>query len=396
MKNVFLIKYGELAIKGKNRHIFENKLVVNIKRNLKELGGFAVIKEQGRIMVEPLEGEDVDVDAVLDRLSRIFGIIGIAYGFKEDEVSMDAVKRLALVQMKQECEEADVDQLTFKVDTKRADKRFPLNSMEVSAEIGGYLLDELGSSVKVNVRKPDITLMVELRNHTYVYAKTHKGAGGMPYGTNGKATLLLSGGIDSPVAGWMIAKRGVEVDAVYFHAPPYTSERAKEKVADLAKKVAVYTGNMKLHVINFTDIQLQIYERCPHEQLTLIMRRIMMYVTEAIAKKNGSMGLITGESIGQVASQTMQGLVVTDNAATMPVFRPLIGFDKEEIVQIAKKIDTFETSILPYEDCCTIFVAKHPETKPKLEYIEKSEALLDDIIEEMMAKAIEEMEIIHC
>ena len=393
MKNVFLIKYGELAIKGKNRHLFENKLVTNIKRNLKTIGDFLVSKEQGRIMVEPIDNDEIDVDQVLDRLSRIFGIIGIAYGLKEDEVSIDAIKHLALIQMKQECKEKSI---TFKVETKRADKRFPMNSMEISAEIGGYLLSELGEQVKVDVRKPDVTLMVELRNHTYVYAKTHKGAGGMPYGTNGKATLLLSGGIDSPVAGWMIAKRGVEVDAVYFHAPPYTSERAKEKVVDLAKKVAVYTGNMKLHIINFTDIQLKIYERCPHEQLTLIMRRIMMYVTETIAKRNGSMGLITGESIGQVASQTMQSLVVTDDAATMPVFRPLIGFDKEEIVQIAKKIDTFETSILPYEDCCTIFVAKHPETKPKLEYIERSEGLLDDIIEEMMAKAIEEMEIIHC
>lgn len=393
MKNVFLIKYGELAIKGKNRHLFENKLVANIKKNLKTIGEFVVSKEQGRIMVEPVDDAQIEVEQVLDRLSRIFGIIGIAYGLKEEEVSFEAIKRLALMQMQQECADGPI---TFKVETKRADKRFPMNSMEISAEIGGYLLDKLGDKVKVDVRHPDVTLMVELRNHTYVYAKTHKGAGGMPYGTNGKATLLLSGGIDSPVAGWMIAKRGVEVDAVYFHAPPYTSDRAKEKVVDLAKKVAIYTGNMKLHIINFTDTQLKIYERCPHEQLTLIMRRIMMYITEAIAKKNGSMGLITGESIGQVASQTMQSLVVTDDAATMPVFRPLIGFDKEEIVQIAKKIDTFETSILPYEDCCTIFVAKHPETKPKLEYIERSEALLDDIIEEMMAKAIEEMEIIHC
>ncbi|WP_410496865.1 tRNA uracil 4-sulfurtransferase ThiI [Cellulosilyticum sp. ST5] len=393
MKNVFLIKYGELAIKGKNRHLFENKLVANIKKNLKTIGEFVVSKEQGRIMVEPVDDAQIEVEQVLDRLSRIFGIIGIAYGLKEEEVSFEAIKRLALMQMQQECADGPI---TFKVETKRADKRFPMNSMEISAEIGGYLLDKLGDKAKVDVRHPDVTLMVELRNHTYVYAKTHKGAGGMPYGTNGKATLLLSGGIDSPVAGWMIAKRGVEVDAVYFHAPPYTSDRAKEKVVDLAKKVAIYTGNMKLHIINFTDIQLKIYERCPHEQLTLIMRRIMMYITEAIAKKNGSMGLITGESIGQVASQTMQSLVVTDDAATMPVFRPLIGFDKEEIVQIAKKIDTFETSILPYEDCCTIFVAKHPETKPKLEYIERSEALLDDIIEEMMAKAIEEMEIIRC
>lgn len=393
MKNVFLIKYGELAIKGKNRHLFENKLVSNVKRNLKEIGEFIVTKEQGRIMVEPVEDDSIDVESVIDKLGRIFGIVGIAYGIKDEEVSFEAVKRLARVQMEQIVGDK---QVTFKVDTRRADKRFPMTSMEVSCELGAYLLDEFKDAIKVDVRKPEITLMVEIRNHTYVYLKTYKGAGGMPYGTNGKATLLLSGGIDSPVAGWMIAKRGVEVDAVYFHAPPYTSDRAKQKVVDLAKKVSMYTGNLKLHVVNFTDIQLKIYERCPHEELTIIMRRIMMYIAEAIAKQNGSMALITGESIGQVASQTMHSLVVTNDAATMPVFRPLIGFDKEEIVQIAKRIDTFETSIQPFEDCCTIFVAKHPETKPKLEYIKKSEALLDDIIEEMIEKAINEVEIIHC
>lgn len=394
MKHVFLIKYGELAIKGKNRHIFENKLVANVKRNLKEIGEFEVTKEQGRIMVEPVDSATIDVETVLDRLGRIFGIVGIAYGLKDDEVSYEAVQRLALKQMKEVCKPGK--QITFKVESKRADKRFPMTSMEVSSSIGAYLLDELKEEVKVDVRHPEVTLMVELRNHTYVYINTYKGAGGMPYGTNGKATLLLSGGIDSPVAGWMIAKRGVEVDAVYFHAPPYTSDRAKQKVVDLAKKVSMYTGSMKLHVVNFTDIQLKIYECCPHEELTIIMRRIMMYIAEAIAKKNDSMALITGESIGQVASQTMHSLVVTNEAATMPVFRPLIGFDKEEIVQIAKKIDTFETSIQPFEDCCTIFVAKHPETKPKLEYIKKSEALLDDMIEEMMQKAIDEVEVIHC
>lgn len=393
MKNVFLIKYGELAIKGKNRHLFENKLVTNVKRNLKEIGEFIVTKEQGRIMVEPAEGNITDVDAVLDKLSRIFGIVGIAYGIKDEEVSFEAVKRLARLQMEQVIGD---EPITFKVDTRRADKRFPMTSMEVSCELGAYLLDEFKDTVKVDVRRPEVTLMVEIRNHTYVYVKTYKGAGGMPYGTNGKATLLLSGGIDSPVAGWMIAKRGVEVDAVYFHAPPYTSDRAKQKVVDLAKKVSVYTGSMKLHIVNFTDIQLKIYERCPHEELTIIMRRIMMYIAEAIAKQNGSMSLITGESIGQVASQTMHSLVVTNDAATMPVFRPLIGFDKEEIVQIAKRIDTFETSIQPFEDCCTIFVAKHPETKPKLEYIKKSEALLDDLIGEMIEKAINEVEVIHC
>lgn len=393
MKNIFLIKYGELAIKGKNRHLFENKLLTNVKRNLKDMGEFVVTKEQGRIMVEATNHDSTDVEMVIDRLSRIFGIVGIAYGLKEEENSFEAVKRLAKVQMEKEIGHK---QVTFKVETKRADKRFPMTSMEVSCEVGAYLLDEFQEAVKVDVHQPEITLMVEIRNHTYVYVKTYKGAGGMPYGTNGKATLLLSGGIDSPVAGWMIAKRGVEVDAVYFHAPPYTSERAKQKVVDLAKKVSMYTGSMKLHVVNFTDIQLKIYERCPHEELTIIMRRIMMYIAEALAKQNGSQALITGESIGQVASQTMHSLVVTNNAATMPVFRPLIGFDKEEIVQIAKRIDTFETSIQPFEDCCTIFVAKHPETKPKLEYIKKSEALLDDIIEEMIQKAIDEVEIFHC
>lgn len=393
MKNVFLIKYGELAIKGKNRHLFENKLVTNVKRNLKEIGEFIVTKEQGRIMVEASESNTIDVETVIDKLSRIFGIVGIAYGIKDDEVSFEAVKRLARLQMEQVIGD---EPITFKVDTRRADKRFPMTSMEVSCELGGYLLDEFKDALKVDVRHPEVTLMVEIRNHTYVYVKTYKGAGGMPYGTNGKATLLLSGGIDSPVAGWMIAKRGVEVDAVYFHAPPYTSDRAKQKVVDLAKKVSVYTGSMKLHIVNFTDIQLKIYEKCPHEELTIIMRRIMMYIAEAIAKQNGSMSLITGESIGQVASQTMHSLVVTNDAATMPVFRPLIGFDKEEIVQIAKRIDTFETSIQPFEDCCTIFVAKHPETKPKLEYIKKSEALLDDIIKEMIEVAINDVEVIQC
>ncbi|MFQ9695362.1 MAG: tRNA uracil 4-sulfurtransferase ThiI [Zhenhengia sp.] len=391
MTNVFLVKYGELAIKGKNRYIFENRLVTTIRRNLKPLGKFEVQKEQGRITVEPKE-ENIDPQIVIDKLSRVFGIIGIAYGTKREEVSFDAVKELALEHMKAELEHKDY--LTFKVNTKRADKRFPMASMEVSAELGAYLLDEFPDKLKVDVHNPDMILTVELRNGTYVYSKTHKGAGGMPYGTNGKSTLLLSGGIDSPVAGWMIAKRGVEIDAVYFHSPPYTSERATQKVIDLARKVAMYTGGMKVHIVPFTDIQMAIYEKCPHEQLTIIMRRIMMEIAQRIAESNESMSLITGESIGQVASQTMHSLVVTDDSARMPVFRPLIGFDKEEIVQIAKKIDTFETSILPYEDCCTIFVPKHPETKPRLESIERSEEALADCIEEMIEEAIRTTEVV--
>ena len=391
MTNVFLVKYGELAIKGKNRYIFENRLVTTIRRNLKPLGKFEVQKEQGRITVEPKEN-NVDPDTVIDKLSRVFGIIGIAYGTKKEEVSFEAVKELALEHMQAELK--NKKHLTFKVNTKRADKRFPMASMEVSAELGAYLLDEFPDQLKVDVHNPDLILTVELRNGTYVYSKTHKGAGGMPYGTNGKATLLLSGGIDSPVAGWMIAKRGVEIDAVYFHSPPYTSERATQKVIDLAKKVAMYTGGMKVHIVPFTDIQMAIYEKCPHEQLTIIMRRIMMEIAQRIAENNESMALITGESIGQVASQTMHSLVVTNDSARMPVFRPLIGFDKEEIVQIAKKIDTFETSILPYEDCCTIFVPKHPETKPRLESIERSEEALVDCIEEMIEEAIRTTEIV--
>ncbi|MGL4361909.1 MAG: tRNA uracil 4-sulfurtransferase ThiI [Cellulosilyticaceae bacterium] len=391
MKNVFLIKYGELAIKGKNRYIFENKLIDIVRRNLKDVGKFDVKKEQGRVTVEPRD-EQVDVQMVIDRLTRVFGIIGVAYGTKKEEVSIEAVEELALEHMKALCKENKV--LTFKVDTRRADKRFPMKSMEVSAHIGAFLLEQLGEQLKVDVHNPDVILRVELRNGSYVYSKTYPAAGGMPYGTNGKSTLLLSGGIDSPVAGWMVAKRGVEVDAVYFHSPPYTSERATQKVIDLARKVSVYTGSMKVHVVPFTDIQMAIYEKCPHEQLTIIMRRIMMEIAQRIAVSNGSMGLITGESIGQVASQTMQGLVCTDAAARMPVFRPLIGFDKEEIVRVAKKIDTFETSILPFEDCCTIFVPKHPETKPKLEAIEKSEEALKDCIEEMIQASINNMEVI--
>lgn len=391
MTNVFLVKYGELAIKGKNRYIFENRLVATLRKNLKSLGKFEVQKEQGRITVEPKD-DQVDPQVVIDKLSRIFGIIGIAYGTKKEEVSIEAVKELAIEHMKAELE--DKEHMTFKVNTKRADKRFPMSSMEVSAKLGGYLLDEFPDKLKVDVHNPDMILTVELRNGSYVYSKTHKGAGGMPYGTNGKASLLLSGGIDSPVAGWMIAKRGVEIDAVYFHSPPYTSERATQKVVDLAKKVAMYTGGMKVHVVPFTDIQMAIYEKCPHEQLTIIMRRIMMEIAQRLAESNGSMALITGESIGQVASQTMHGLVVTDDSARMPVFRPLIGFDKEEIVQISKKIDTYETSILPYEDCCTIFVPKHPETKPRLDSIERSEKALEDCIEEMIQEAIRTTEVI--
>ncbi|ONI45280.1 tRNA 4-thiouridine(8) synthase ThiI [Candidatus Epulonipiscium fishelsonii] len=391
MQSIFLIKYGELAIKGKNRYKFENKLVETIKKSLFQLGVFSVRKEQGRIVAEPLE-ENINTQQVIDKLTHIFGIIGVAYGTKRKEQTFEAIQELAKEHIKELLLPNVIK--TFKVETKRADKRFEMPSMEVSSTLGAYLLNEFPNQLKVDVKNPEITLVVEIRTEVYVYSKTYAGIGGMPYGTNGKATLLLSGGIDSPVAGWMIAKRGVEIEAVYFHSPPYTSERAKDKVVELGKKLAVYTGELKIYVVPFTEIQLAIQENCPHTQLTIIMRRIMMEIAIRISNKNHAVALITGESIGQVASQTINSIVVTNEASDRPVFRPLIGFDKVDIIDIAKKIDTFETSILPYEDCCTIFVPKHPETNPKLEYIRKSEKALDLTIDEMIEKSLKETEII--
>lgn len=390
MKNIFLIKYGEIAIKGKNRYMFENSLVSTIIKNLKQLGEFDVRKEQGRIIAEPKQ-DNIDPMVVIQNLQRIFGIVGIAYGNKVEEVSMDSIFDLALAHMKEVYSDKDH---TFKVETRRSDKKFKYNSMEISAQVGAHILNNMEGKLKVDVHNPDIKVTVELRNSVYVYSKTYKGAGGMPVGTNGKAMLLLSGGIDSPVAGWMVAKRGVALEAVYFHSPPYTSERAKQKVIDLAEKVSMYCGQINVHIVPFTEIQMAIYEKCPHEQLTIIMRRIMMKIAEKIAIKKKCSGLITGESIGQVASQTIQSLYVTNAVVTMPVFRPLIGFDKEDIVNISKDIDTYETSILPYEDCCTIFVPKHPQTKPKLEYIERSERALVEVIEDMIQRALDETEVI--
>jgi thiamine biosynthesis protein ThiI len=283
---------------------------------------------------------------------------------------------------------------TFKVYTRRAKKSYPIPSMEVSAKLGGYILDNFAEA-KVDVHNPELTLSVEIRDKIYVYSRTIKGPGGMPIGTNGSAMLLLSGGIDSPVAGYMIAKRGVKIDAVYFHAPPYTSERAKQKVVDLAKQVAKYSGPIRLHVVNFTDIQLYIYDQCPHDELTIIMRRYMMRIAEHFAKEKGCLGLITGESIGQVASQTLQSLAATNEVCTLPVYRPVIGFDKQEIVERSWEIGTYDTSVLPYEDCCTIFVAKHPVTKPNLKAIRRSEEKLAEKIEELMKEAIDTTEVIE-
>ena len=283
---------------------------------------------------------------------------------------------------------------TFKVKSKRSDKHYVYTSPEICAELGGVLLERF-PELSVDVHDPQVLLWVEVRDKAYVYSRVYDGACGMPLGTNGKAMLLLSGGIDSPVAGYMIAKRGVYIEAVYFHAPPYTSERAKQKVVDLAKIVSTYAGKIRLHVIDFTDIQMYIYEACPHEELTIIMRRYMMRIAEAIAKQNDCLGLITGESIGQVASQTMHSLAATDDVCEMPVYRPLIGFDKQDIVELSEKIGTFETSIQPYEDCCTIFVAKHPVTHPRVDVIRNSEKKLVEKIDGMVQKALETEQIIE-
>lgn len=390
MYKSFLIKYAEIAIKGKNRHLFEDALVSQINHALKEVEGeFKVRKEQGRIYVETLS--DYDFDEVVEALRHVFGIVGICPVVILEDEGFDALADAVL---------AYVDKIypdknkTFKVDARRARKNYPLNSMEINAELGGRILDKF-PQMSVDVHNPDIMIHIEIRGQINIYSTEIPGPGGMPVGTNGKAMLLLSGGIDSPVAGYMIAKRGVKIDATYFHAPPYTSERAKQKVVDLAKLVAKYAGPIDLHVVNFTDIQLYIYEQCPHEELTIIMRRYMMKIAEHFAKENHCLGLITGESIGQVASQTMQSLAATNDVCTLPVYRPLIGFDKQEIIEISEKIDTYETSIQPFEDCCTIFVAKHPVTKPNLNIIKRSELNLQEKIDELMKTAIETTEVIH-
>lgn len=389
MFQAFLIKYGEIGIKGKNRHLFEDALMKQIRHALKPVEGkFFVRKEQGRIFVEAESA--FDYDEVIVALQRVFGIVGICPMVQAADEGFDKLAETVNDYLRKVYGDRE---MSFKVNARRAKKSYPRTSMEINADLGERILAAF-PNMKVDVHKPDVMLDVEIRDQIYIYSQIIPGPGGMPVGTNGKAMLLLSGGIDSPVAGYMIAKRGVKIDAVYFHAPPYTSERAKQKVVDLAHLVARYSGPINLHVVNFTDIQLYIYEACPHEELTIIMRRYMMRIAEHFAKETGCLGLITGESIGQVASQTMQSLAATNAVCTMPVFRPVIGFDKQEIVDIAEKIDTYETSIQPFEDCCTIFVAKHPVTKPNINIIRRSETHLEERIDELVQTAIETTETI--
>ena len=387
----FLIKYAEIGVKGKNRFMFEDALVTQIRHALKDIDGdFMVVKESGRIYATA--ESEYDFDEAVEALRRIFGIAAICPMVQVDDCGYEDLKKQVLAYVDEAYEDKN---FTFKVNARRGNKKYPVNSDQINRDLGEVILDTFPET-RVDVHQPEVMLHVEVRNRINIYSKVIPGPGGMPVGTNGKAMLLLSGGIDSPVAGYMISKRGVKIDAVYFHAPPYTSERAKQKVVDLAKLVSKYSGPIHLHIVNFTDIQLYIYDQCPHEELTIIMRRYMMRIAERLAADAGAQALITGESIGQVASQTMQSLAATDAACTMPVFRPVIGFDKQEIVDVAEKIGTYETSVLPFEDCCTIFVAKHPVTKPNLKMIERLEEKLKEKIDEMVETAISTVEKVWC
>ncbi len=385
----FLIKYAEIGIKGKNRGIFEEALVNQIKLALKKCEGqFHVDRRSGRVFVYC--DSDYDYDEVTEHLSFVFGIVGIC--------PVKILPQMELAQLQEEAakffgEEYPDRNVTFKVHTRRLDKRFEQDSMTVNGEIGYSILTAYPET-KVDVHHPEVMLNVEIRERVYMYSHILPGPGGLPVGSGGKAMLCLSGGIDSPVAGWMCAKRGLKLDATYFNAPPYTSERALQKVIDLAQIVSKWTGPIWLHNINFTEIQLYIYEKCPHDELTIIMRRFMMRIAEAIAKRTECGALITGESVGQVASQTMKSLQCTNEVCELPVFRPVIAFDKDDIIKISQKIGTFETSIQPYEDCCTIFVAKHPVTKPNVEVIRRHEHNLDEKIEEMVLRALDTDEIL--
>lgn len=389
MNQAFLIKYSEIGIKGKNRYMFEDALRDRVAEKLKKCEGtFSVQRENGRIYVEAKS--EYDYDEVVGQLTKCFGIAHICPVVLIEDKSFTHICRELVAHME---EEIGSRPFTFKVFAKRSDKQYERTSPEICQDAGAYILEHMPNA-KVDVHHPEVSVNIEIRHRAYVYVTSIKGPGGMPVGTSGRAMLLLSGGIDSPVAGYMMAKRGVQIEAVYFHAPPYTSERAKQKVIDLAEIVSDYAGEIRLHIVNFTDIQMYIYDNCPHDELTIIMRRYMMKIAERLAGETGCMSLVTGESVGQVASQTMQSLVATNAVCTMPVFRPVIAFDKQDIIDISEKIGTFETSILPYEDCCTTFVAKHPVTRPECSRIEKSEQKLAEKIDEMLARAISEREIV--
>lgn len=382
MKEIILVKNGELVLKGLNRCSFEDVLIKNMKRHLAPLGDFKFTKSQSTIMVEP-EDTDTDLDDAAECLKKVFGIAALSRA-AVCEKDMNCIIKTALAYLEDELSAAK----TFKVEAKRSDKKFPLKSPEICREAGGAILKKF-NHLRVDVHNPEITVTVEIRdNYAFVRGNNIKGAGGMPTGTSGRAAVLISGGIDSPVAAYMMAKRGIELISVHFASPPYTSELAEMKVLDLLKKVSAYCGTITTYIVPFTEIQEAIRDYCPEEYFTLVMRRIMMKISDRIARRQNCLALITGESVGQVASQTIYALGCTDCASTLPVFRPCIGMDKDEIVSISRKIETFETSIQPYEDCCTVFTPKHPRTKPRLEDVLEAEGKIENL-EEMMQTAIE-------
>ncbi|MEE3332820.1 MAG: tRNA uracil 4-sulfurtransferase ThiI [Ruminococcus sp.] len=388
MKEIILIKMGELVLKGLNRRQFEDQLIRNIKKSIKSLGQFTVRFAQSTIYVVP-EDDFIDLDDVCERIGRVFGIATYSRAIMCDEKSLESVLKTAPVYL--------ADQLgsikTFKVESRRSDKKFPFKSPEISRETGAAILRAF-PHLRVDVHNPDLTVMVEIRDFgAYVRGAAIRGAGGIPVGTGGNAAILISGGLDSPVAAWMIAKRGVRLTAIHFASPPYTSERAEQKVVKLLRKVALYSGDMTMYTVPFTEIQETIRKKCPEDYFTLIMRRLMMKIAERIARDNKCSALITGESLGQVASQTIKALACTDEAASMPVFRPLIGMDKQEIVDISYKIDTYETSIEPYEDCCTVFTPKHPRTNPVLERVKDAEEKGD--FDEMIETALNNLKVTY-
>ena len=379
MKEILLVRYGEIGLKGKNMRSFEKKLISNIKKALAHIPETIVIDRHGRVFIEHDKEKQ---EQVIEAVRNVFGVVSVSPAMRIDrEIENLKVKCLEIVRGIVE----ETGAKSFKVETRRADKNYPLKTPEINQAVGGYIYKNM-ETLKVDVHHPDIFLTIEIREEAYIFVKRYKALGGMPYGCAGKGMLLLSGGIDSPVAGYLMAKRGLELEAIHFHSYPFTSERAMEKVVDLAKKITKYTGNLKIHSINILEIQKAINESCPPEEITILSRIFMMKIAERIAKQFFCQGLVTGENLGQVASQTIEGLTVTNSFVDLPVFRPLIAYDKVDIIEIAKQIDTFETSILPFEDCCTVFLPVRVVTKPKLEKINASLALLN--IEQLIEASI--------
>ena len=385
MKEIVLIKVGEIVLKGLNRKNFESMLIRNMKNALRGVAQCKITSAQSTIYVEPCY-DDADIDEICERISKVFGIVAF-HRAAVAEKTMESIAEVSLKYLEETLEGAS----TFKVEAKRSDKKFPLKSPEICRELGGIILQNF-NHLTVDVHNPDVQVTVEVRDFgAYIHASVIKGAGGVPVGSSGNGTILISGGIDSPVAAWMMAKRGLRLNAVHFASPPYTSQRAEDKVVRLLKKVSAYAGNITMYTVPFTEIQEKIKNDCPEELFTIIMRRLMMQISQRIAQDTDSSCLITGESLGQVASQTMPAIVTTDEAADMVVFRPLIGMDKEEIIRISRKIDTFDISIEPYEDCCTVFTPKHPRTRPVLKYVKEAQERAG--FEEMIERAINNLKI---